>query len=161
MEKSFLRLQLEILKVSDDESIFAWEGYTVTYGKGLLASSPDEFANSGNVCRADYDTERPPFSMTNKGLRIELILIRQNGVIIAPLNCARERKDAISSADLEDVSSNPYLALRLEKVDDRGSGFTRSGRQRSLLTLDPSVVEESGLALKREVVFVRQSVLFL
>jgi len=45
-EHAFLRLQKEILKISDDESIFAW---TSSQSSGLLASSPAAFLQSGDI----------------------------------------------------------------------------------------------------------------
>ncbi|KAI0552925.1 heterokaryon incompatibility protein-domain-containing protein [Xylaria curta] len=42
--KSFIRLQEEILKEIDDHSIFAWKEI-----RGVFATSPDDFADSGNI----------------------------------------------------------------------------------------------------------------
>ncbi|KAF2185713.1 HET-domain-containing protein [Zopfia rhizophila CBS 207.26] len=42
-ENAFQRLQLEIMKTSDDQSIFAWSGRSDKEGRGLLAISPREF----------------------------------------------------------------------------------------------------------------------
>lgn len=93
---AFLRLQRKILKMSDDESIFAWTTGPL-FRPGLLAPSPAAFAGSWDIIRASWDHTRPPYSMTNKGLRIELKLIEgacasQTGrsSFLAPLNCARE-----------------------------------------------------------------------
>jgi hypothetical protein len=55
--RAFQRLQLEILRVSDDESLFAWEcgppaaaRYAdVELAPGLLAESPAAFATSGDI----------------------------------------------------------------------------------------------------------------
>ncbi|TVY15324.1 Vegetative incompatibility protein HET-E-1 [Lachnellula arida] len=47
-EKSFIRLQEEIIKVSDDHSIFAWKGVKDEY-PGILAESLDNFQNCGSV----------------------------------------------------------------------------------------------------------------
>jgi hypothetical protein len=93
-ERAFmrLRLQLEILKGSNDESIFAWaadskKDYNGKYisrelPAGLLASSTACFRDSGDirllrkVSRVGsgpiipHYVERPPFSMTNRGLQI-------------------------------------------------------------------------------------------
>ncbi|KAH8650880.1 heterokaryon incompatibility protein-domain-containing protein [Tricladium varicosporioides] len=101
---AFLRLQLEILSSTDDESIFAWERsghdeeesvkklkigeekiYT-TKGEvgrgsrgGLLANSPADFHNCGDARLAPIPgvpyMERSPYSMTNKGIRMEHLLI--------------------------------------------------------------------------------------
>ncbi|KAE9368292.1 HET-domain-containing protein [Stipitochalara longipes BDJ] len=53
-EKAFMRLQEEIIKNSQDESIFAWWNDKIQhnvgqYNRGLLASGPHQFASSGNV----------------------------------------------------------------------------------------------------------------
>jgi hypothetical protein len=74
-QKAFLRLQLELLKASNDESIFAWryvsQESSVVPTVGLLAPSPDLFSGSRDMLPFLYDRERPPFLMTNKGLRFE------------------------------------------------------------------------------------------
>lgn len=67
--KAFLRLQLQILQQSDDESIFAWTQNCLL--DGLLAPSPANFSNSFNVSRLEH-TSRRPYAMTNKGLHIDL-----------------------------------------------------------------------------------------
>jgi hypothetical protein len=46
--KAFMRLQLEIIKHNDDESIFAWRSRDI-YWRGLLAPWPDAFENSQSV----------------------------------------------------------------------------------------------------------------
>ena len=50
-EKSFIRLQEEIMKNSDDQSLFAWKDLTVPRKvyQGLLSTSPRNFAESGNI----------------------------------------------------------------------------------------------------------------
>lgn len=71
-KKAFYRLQTEIMKISDDESLFAWT--SDQGGSGLLAAQPSYFADSGDIVEETYSggTSRPPFSMTNKGLEIAL-----------------------------------------------------------------------------------------
>ena len=46
-ERVFMRLQEEIIKVSDDHTLFAWR-LTEDHG-GILATSPAAFADSGNI----------------------------------------------------------------------------------------------------------------
>ena len=92
--RAFQRLQLEILASSDDESLFAWErkGLVDQRNLGLLADSPLDFSGSRGVYRIQPDAShhRPPFTMTNKGLRIEVDLLpsASKGEYLAPLNCA-------------------------------------------------------------------------
>ena len=67
-KKAFLRLQLEIIKKSDDESIFAWTS-TDNYS-GMLATWPSAFTDSGDIMShyLPSSMERRPYAMTNKGL---------------------------------------------------------------------------------------------
>ncbi|KAI1207570.1 HET-domain-containing protein [Annulohypoxylon truncatum] len=70
--KAFLRLQEEIIKTSDDHSIFAWTG--VKGSSGLLATSPAAFRKCGTVLGMESRSGNSPFSMTNRGLSITLAL---------------------------------------------------------------------------------------
>ena len=78
---AFLRLQLEILRGSDDESIFAWNNRLENPGSALFARSPSCFACSGHieVTREDSTGDRPEFAMTNRGLRTCVKLYRYSG----------------------------------------------------------------------------------
>ncbi|KAL9628229.1 MAG: hypothetical protein Q9204_006020 [Flavoplaca sp. TL-2023a] len=71
-QKAFLRLQSEIIKQSDDESIFAWfcdeEGRSTFFMSGLVAPSPRCFAESGQIVTPPYLDRKQPYSQTNKGL---------------------------------------------------------------------------------------------
>ena len=71
-EKAFYRLQTEIMKISDDESLFAWT--SEQGGSGLLAAHPSYFKDSGDVVEETITggTSRPPYFMTNKGVAIAL-----------------------------------------------------------------------------------------
>jgi hypothetical protein len=134
-ENAFRRLQLEIRNKMDEESLFAWKEerggvwpWIVERSGmgGLLARSPVAFRDSGDVQRLTYGKERSPFSMTNKGLRIELRLIPLKDInfpkgegphpkdvtdaFLAPLNCKRE-------------NSTNCLALYLKKLG--GNNFQR------------------------------------
>lgn len=98
-EKAFMRLQEEIIKDSNDMSIFAWKqapSHTVIYHadtnttsaqlRGILARSPLEFLN------AQYNMNNqiniPEYAVTNKGLRMETKLESlDSGRFLMPLNC--------------------------------------------------------------------------
>jgi len=78
---SFLRLQKEIMKRSDDHSLFAWtvrEMWT-----GLLAPSFSEFSESGNIEQHESESLSPPYSITNKSVQITLPLVQSSYVLIA------------------------------------------------------------------------------
>ncbi|KAJ1326382.1 hypothetical protein MN608_07829 [Microdochium nivale] len=88
-EQAFLRLQEEIMKHSDDQSIFAWQlpvadlqavangtSTDVEVEKGgILARRPSWFANSGRVVGAYSNRDSSPFSITNKGLQMSIPII--------------------------------------------------------------------------------------
>jgi hypothetical protein len=77
-EKAFIRLQEEILKSSDDYSLFAWRAVNSDSGsvskstyRGLLARSPLEFRDCRSVER-ENTTCTFPMSATAIGLHLEL-----------------------------------------------------------------------------------------
>ena len=76
-EKAFLRLQEEIIKSSQDESIFAWWNdrrlFDISqYNRGLLALRPSQFASSGDV----QTIRSPPESMQTITLVCNFIELR-------------------------------------------------------------------------------------
>jgi hypothetical protein len=84
-KKAFRRLQLEIIQMTTDQSIFV--GRSDRASSGLLAESPRDFANSG----LPFVWQKPTlksYSMTNIGLLVELptIKTRDGGYILA-LRC--------------------------------------------------------------------------
>lgn len=69
--KAFLRLQLEIIRQLDDQSIFAWGiDRSCTSPFGILAQSPDDFSGSGNVisARSSISNLLEPTQVTNRGI---------------------------------------------------------------------------------------------
>jgi hypothetical protein len=71
-DRAFIRLQEEIMRIFDDDSIFAWKAYLgMGSDIGLLAHSPSAFEGSGNVVGCIYEDTKP-FTLTNKGIRIQM-----------------------------------------------------------------------------------------
>jgi len=78
--RAFLRLQEEILKVMDDQTIFCWEWdrtHVVDDWVSILAPCPAVFKLSSKYCPTvlDDNTEVVPYSITNVGLSIKLRFI--------------------------------------------------------------------------------------
>lgn len=88
-QRAFLRLQEEILKTSQDQSIFAW-GYTnsvlehtvlnnkvrtVESRYGAFAYSPDDFSNSARVKPMFLEDSSGSYFMTNRGLRMDATVV--------------------------------------------------------------------------------------
>ena len=78
-KKSFARLQQEILRQSDDPSIFAWDrgvGGTFDGYSSILATSPTNFTTCQNVVRSSQGLHNTGnFKITNIGLSITLMTI--------------------------------------------------------------------------------------
>lgn len=71
-ERAFIRLQEQIMKDSNDLTLFAWEanahhdqGERLMY-RGILARNPQEFARSGDLIRTGGADFGPEFALTNK-----------------------------------------------------------------------------------------------
>lgn len=119
--KAFLRLQEEIMKLSDDQSLFAWvdlDASTETQ-RGLLAKSPLNFAYSNSILPYQDWEPRPPYHMTNRGLSIDLPMTRREEdnapIYVAALDCP-------APPDYEDSS---FLAIYLKKVSHGGQQYAR------------------------------------
>lgn len=75
-DKAFQRLQEEIMRRSDDQSIFLWTdptGDNYCY-RGLLARHRSEFAGSGGVITLHSEVEEP-YSITSTGIRMNVQLM--------------------------------------------------------------------------------------
>jgi ankyrin repeat protein len=104
-ERAFIRLQEEIMRVTDDHSLFAW---TSTEGRGgILANSPAAFAYSGNIIPVSsaYATSSPS-TISSRGIHLFLPFIEngQQGKGLAVLQCTEIGKETMRLAiHLRDV----------------------------------------------------------
>ena len=117
-DKAFLRLQEEIMKKSDDQSLFAWVDREALPDSrhGLLAKSPANFTYSNCIIPYEDWEPRSPYSMTNRGLQIELHLTwREDNVFVAALDCP--------SPPHYDNSS--FLAIYLRKLSEGDEQYAR------------------------------------
>ena len=116
--KAFERLQHEIIRSGDDESIFAWltgsplfESSGLQYG-GMLAPSPEYFSRSGDIVRIELpDSYGPRVTLGGFGISMKLsfkMVLEYNGrehelmeagyrdertnlaIYVAPLACANK-----------------------------------------------------------------------
>jgi len=94
-EKAFKRLQLEIIKDSDDESIFAWSVASGLSFGPPLAKSLELFSRCGRI-RKNMDPKSVrslPYAMTNKGLEFHSVAEEYDdpvvnvNLLIVPLMC--------------------------------------------------------------------------
>lgn len=116
---AFRRLQLEILKISDDESIFAWKDTEPrTEAHGMLAAKPEYFAHSGTIRRYPTPNERAPYSMTHKGLKLHLPCHVVEGTtrIVLPLACAYEEEKSPLAVILYMRLGSSWARLQCEEL---------------------------------------------
>ncbi|KAJ9148904.1 Ankyrin [Pleurostoma richardsiae] len=129
--RAFMRLQEEILKVTDDQSIFAWrcpENDMLRYQLvGLLAPKPAYFEDFGDIEPLPPDPSRSsaPSTTTNAGLHVQLYLKKRDGLqrLRAPLheqedNESRDEYYAILQCSPQMISEDTgmfyhRLAIRL------------------------------------------------
>lgn len=146
-EKAFRRLQLEIMKSSDDQTIFAWHD-SLTHphpvrDRGLLASAPDVFSRGASpivtidhsnfiksvLCNPNQfrDMQRG-YSILNDGIHITLPM-KQVGVDVwlAVLRCKREDQNfpygifLKKRLDCHDfLRTSPTKLRKLESADLEG-----------------------------------------
>lgn len=105
-QNAFRRLQEELIKISDDETIFAHSG------PKLLAFCPQEFSSGHDLTILKKD-KSTPYSITNAGLHIHMRVLKldvdagstydQGVSALGILNCHHNN----------DTSRNRYLALPL------------------------------------------------
>lgn len=70
-ERSFLRLQEEILKVTDDATLFAWQANSSQKYRGLFAHSPSEFSHFTTVSTNKPSRIHGAVCVTSSGITIE------------------------------------------------------------------------------------------
>jgi hypothetical protein len=92
-ERAFVRLQEEIMKITDDHSLFAWR--SIDNRGGLLATSPDAFVDSNKIVPSNrFNLYNSPLTVSNKGIHLTLPFIglgRRGGhraLGLAILHCA-------------------------------------------------------------------------
>lgn len=77
--KAFMRLQHEILRKQNDHTIFAWVNSRPFLTRGVLATSPEAFADFRDLMVANLQnfwSRKAPYHMTNIGISIRLPLLR-------------------------------------------------------------------------------------
>lgn len=128
------------MKHSDDQSLFSWTNLDAPADShcGLLANSPDKFRNSANIMPYRGWEPTSPYSISNKGLRIELHLSPyREDVYIAALECP-------IPPDYEG-----FLGIYLRRVSTQDHHYTR---------VKPQTLCKLSARGRIETVYVRQSV---
>ena len=118
-DRAFIRLQEEIIKISDDHSLFTWSTSEDQNNSALLARSPDAFKGCTNIIREPLRTDEYPYSVNNRGISMQLNLVCwSTDVYIAPINCIRQPTQQQSGTQRK-KSLQLGLFLKREKENDK------------------------------------------
>ncbi|KAK5558100.1 hypothetical protein LTR46_004279 [Exophiala xenobiotica] len=115
--RAFERLQQEFMKTSTDHSLFSWRGPGAE--RGPFARSPTEFRHCKDFTAGEGHSL--DFSMTNRGLRIDLpLVIVEDGNFAAVLDC-RGPDNFRRAIYLKEVRPKVYRRVRcteeLRRID--------------------------------------------
>ncbi|KAI1131015.1 HET domain protein [Nemania abortiva] len=135
--RAFLRLQEEVVKDTNDLSIFAWKATatTQTY-HGIFARSPAEFRDCGSLRLIDNTMSSPEFSLGNKGLRIHTdIVTGAGGTHLLKLNCRNGVQGRPISIFIHHHGGEVYSRSRAYEHGDISEGDTRPIEKKSIYIL--------------------------
>ncbi|KAI1638442.1 heterokaryon incompatibility protein-domain-containing protein [Biscogniauxia mediterranea] len=133
--RAFVRLQEELVRVSNDHTVFCWEwipGVVPRTWTSMLAPSARAFENAGHAQEILYSSrEISTYSVTNAGINIQLQTVDACGFVFAVLNAA---------SSLETMDSTYHrLAIPLRPAK-RGGWWERHSFPPSPTTLPMSWV---------------------
>ncbi|KAH8593285.1 hypothetical protein B0O99DRAFT_627713 [Bisporella sp. PMI_857] len=153
-KKAFIRLQEEIMKNSDDHTLFAWtvpEEIESLAGMvkevGLLAEHPVFFRSSKDVLSFRRWDVSDTFSMTNKGLRITV-----------PLTADAESPDNwIAYLDCHQLKNEQRcaVAIPLQQLSRDGDQFARVAQA----TLDIPLSLEHDVPAEKRAIYIRKEII--
>jgi ankyrin repeat protein len=127
-ETAFIRLQEEIMKISDDHTLFAWK--SGDNRGGLLATSPAAFIDSSNIVEfTPFDTVSNPLTVSSRGVHLELRFVGANkqGLGLVVLHCKERdggnapiaifvRDSFLTMSQFERVRSETFQPLDLGRL---------------------------------------------
>jgi Protein kinase domain/Heterokaryon incompatibility protein (HET) len=149
--KAFKRLQLQIIAVVPDQTIFAWRAKRENDNSGLLADSVADFAESYSIVPSNqWSTGLRPYSMTNVGMSIKLSL--------SPLKVdPKFLMAAISSWEI-DCNSNPQrIRIYLQKIHEIETGESTQPAYRRVRCHEFELVDPHTDLGRREHIFVLEN----
>ena len=118
-QRAFIRLQEEIIKISDGHSIFAWKE-DVGANSGILATSLAAFSDSGNIpleASSARGTLDGAITLNNKGIHLKLRLARKQEL----------QHDAVLPCRVRD-DPEKLVVLHFRAIPPGAKCFERVGR---------------------------------
>ena len=161
-DKAFLRLQQEIIKMSADESIFAWSlsQKRQFHHSSLFAASPSCFARSGHVKRrSEYTSwiQHSSYVLTDAGVQMDALLIspseRHGNIWLLPLNCeTNEQRNAMVLQLLDVKKFRRLCSSDLDFIDQAilECSLTEMSKRETLIKRPPPMREKLLNLIKSE-----------
>jgi hypothetical protein len=135
-ERAFVRLQEEIIKNSNDLSLFAWtlpsdaetglrDLSLSTSGTsqasrqehyGILAPSPAYFKDAGDIAPGNGGLFDETYVMTNKGLQIAAELAPLDNATVMPLHCVKSSTGQRVAINLRQYGTRQYARYRADTL---------------------------------------------
>jgi hypothetical protein len=122
--KAFIRLQEEIIKESNDLSLFAWQAEATSQKHwGVLALSPNDFSDCADVELWDDPMYNDEFAVTSKGLRVTPVSggglrLGRDDTYILNLRCYRQGSDKDLGIFLRKHGCDVYTRVLPEALAD-------------------------------------------
>ncbi|KAJ1708520.1 hypothetical protein NYO67_9330 [Aspergillus flavus] len=116
-EAAFIRLQEEILKISEDHSLFAWKSSDTR--NGLLATSPAAFIDSHDIVPCETsDTFGSPLIISGGGIHVDVCFVglERIGLGLAVLQCKKLDGMSTSVAIFVQDTSLTFELERFKRV---------------------------------------------
>ncbi|KAL9621897.1 MAG: hypothetical protein Q9160_003718 [Pyrenula sp. 1 TL-2023] len=152
-ENAFVRLQEEIAKDIDDQSLFAWESSEPDDYCGILARSPRDFLNSSTINAMSGYLNVEPVTITNLGMKFYMPFIRREeieGHFLGLIYCSDSKYDEdMIGLYLRSTQGTLDTGEQLERVPDsklvRVSDFVLEAGQRDEMTV---YIAKKGLSIE-------------
>jgi hypothetical protein len=122
-KKAFIRLQEEIMKVSDDQSLFAWKSSDPISHAGLLAASPEYFDTSRSITSPGLLKGSESSSTTSRGICANFglqINWGEDGTHFARLACHRKEDGYQYAIVLQHIQGDQYIRINTNHLEALG-----------------------------------------
>jgi hypothetical protein len=131
-DRAFIRLQEEIMKSTNDHTIFAWDHHTYgteAHNFGLLAPIPATFKSSRRFVSSKHMRSSPSFFM-NGGVHLNVRMWqpktdKDSNRYLAVLDCQERALENPKDDSENTVDKGENVVLYLEKEPDQPRTFTR------------------------------------
>jgi hypothetical protein len=144
-DRAFVRLQEEIIKSTNDQSIFAWSGFKFENGS-LFAPRPSCFKIKHRIIPVQHWNNTTEFTLTNAGLDIPLSLwsSSENPRQDIAGNHLRHRRWIAPLACRYEMNFSGRIALELEETEETGT-FVLHPKSERLLVFNTGAESDSSV----------------